>query len=99
MGRRFNLRYHYAENVGRMLEAGLPVAGRCGVCAEQRDVDLARLHAAKGPDYSLWHRRTRCTLTPDCPGWITFRHWGSQWLAHMYDDDDIARWMATDQQR
>lgn len=50
------------------------IMGLCSTCEQYRDVDLGALREIKGGSYSLINRRTRCKLTPGCPGWVKFHY-------------------------
>lgn len=64
----------WAQTVGAMVENGTHVQVACTRCQEWQVVDLAKLLALKGPEYSLINRRCRCRLTPGCPGWNRFHY-------------------------
>lgn len=67
----------------------------CTVCRQGRDVDLDGLIAAKGPDYSLVNRRSRCKFTKGCRGWNRF-FYQSGVMRPLWDDKTGDRWMLTD---
>ncbi len=75
-------------------ERTLIVRGWCHTCDRTRIIDVPALIERVGADYSLVHRRSRCKLTPGCPGWVLFDYSTGTWTWHLYDDNDEARWMA-----
>lgn len=54
----------------------------CSDCKLWRPVDLERVIAAKGPDYSLWNRRVRC----GCGAHVIFYYGGRGPLRPARDD-------------
>lgn len=54
-------------------------------------VNLERIRDAKGGDYSLINRRTRCK-TPSCGGWIKF-HYLHGVYRPLFDEETALRWM------
>ena len=56
------------SSVGRMIAAGLRCTAFCGSCCRSREVALTAIAAAKGADFCLWNRRTRCRITDGCTG-------------------------------
>lgn len=60
-------------------------------------VDLERIKAAKGPDYSLINKRTRCK-TPGCKGWVKF-HYPSGVYRPLFDFETAVKWMVKDRRR
>ncbi|MEA3044613.1 MAG: hypothetical protein QOH47_2451 [Sphingomonadales bacterium] len=64
----------WVQTVGAMLAEGCEVRAMCQVCRRWEPVDLAKIAAAKGPDYSLIDRRSRCRFTPGCKGWVRFAY-------------------------
>ncbi|MAY77794.1 hypothetical protein AAG594_02865 [Citromicrobium bathyomarinum] len=62
-------------SVALMIQHGVRVRAWCDTCqGEYREVDLAQVIAAKGPDFDLWGKSTRCRLTPGCEGRNRFYH-------------------------
>lgn len=43
-------------------------------------------------DYTLYNRRTRCRLTPGCPGWNYFLFDHVTYKMAMFDPEQAARW-------
>jgi hypothetical protein len=92
----------WTKTISSMIEAhgpGCNVEVRCSLCAGFKKLakeDLERIGAAKGMDYSLWNKRTRCRLTPGCRGWNTFRFEHGPWAYGLFDDKQIGRWMDAD---
>lgn len=76
MGKRTPIRPAYTANLSALIAAAVPVRAMCDRCSGYRDVDLVELAAIKGAEYDLWGRRTRCRITPDCPGWNRFYFFG-----------------------
>ena len=80
-------------------QRGHAIEVRCNKCREFKvltKVDLERIIQAKGPDYSLFNRRCRCKLTPDCPGWNSFRYQRGPWAYGLYDEKTEMRWFLND---
>lgn len=72
------------SRVGVLIENGRRIRARCLVCERHVDVDLARILAAKGPDFTLEKRRPPCR-DRTCPGRMTFEDHSSIW-AQKFDD-------------
>lgn len=51
---------HACETVGRMDQCNWNVISECLKCGLRLHVSLPVVIKAKGPDYSLWDRTTRC---------------------------------------
>lgn len=86
MGKNAPGRAAWAKNLGTLLEAGVEVRAWCDTCtARFVVVDVAKLIAIKGEDYSLWNRRTKCRLTPGCTGWNRFHCGGRGMMEKMRD--------------
>lgn len=66
--------------------------GSCGKDRQLRSGDLSRIAAAKGMDYTLYNRRTRCRLTAGCPGWNYFLFDHVTYKMAMFDPEQAARW-------
>lgn len=58
----------------RMIETGRTVKASCTSCNAEQLVDLVALRARVGGSYTLFNRRCRCRLSPDCPGWLWFQY-------------------------
>lgn len=65
---------------------------RCRICRHLKRRELERIAKAKGPDYSLFNRRTRCRMTEGCTGWVTFRYQRGCWAYALYDEQTEMRW-------
>lgn len=66
-----------AVTAAEMRAEGWTLRGTCSLCRTQTHVDLGLIIVAKGPDYVLWGRSTRCkvwTWDDDerCKGRIAF---------------------------
>jgi hypothetical protein len=48
----------------------------CPNCGGYRDADLEAVREAKGDDYDLWGRTTRCRITEGCEGRVRFYFFG-----------------------
>ncbi len=68
-----------------MMEAGVACSARCDSCGKWKDVDLVALAQAKGKDFDLWGKRTRCRITDGCQGWNRFYCNGRGRLESMRD--------------
>lgn len=68
----------WAEAIGAMLDSRCCIVAACTKCGVHRDVDLAKLIAAKGRSYSLVNRRCPCRITPGCKGWNRFHYSASE---------------------
>ena len=82
-------------------EPGHSVIVRCLKCfvnrALERD-DFDRLLKAKGEAFSLFNKRTRCRLTSGCEGWNVFGYTHGPWVYPLYDEGQLERWGAIDQE-
>ena len=58
--------------IGKLLELELGAQARCQRCRSHRIINLAKLVAAKGPDYSLFNRCCPCRMKRDCGGRVRF---------------------------
>lgn len=78
--------------VGHLIEHERRVVWQCEVCRARGPVDLARVCAALGPDFSLANRRPSCRL---CPGRVEFKDETSMY-GHSLDTGRInsAAWFA-----
>lgn len=68
--------------VGELIDEGIRTTRHCECCGDFADVDLQRIAAGKGRDFSLVDRLPFCT-NGDCLGMIRFQiHRGlrAQWL-------------------
>lgn len=59
-----------------------------------REVDVDRLIAEKGRDYSLVGRRSPCS-EPGCGGYVRFFYQHGA-MRGLWRDEDVARWLARD---
>jgi hypothetical protein len=76
----------WTKNLGTLITASREVRAFCDTCrAPFVVVDLVKLAAIKGEDYSLWNRRTKCRLTEGCPGWNRFYCDGRGMMEKMRD--------------
>jgi hypothetical protein len=64
----------WVKTLDVMIEAKAVIKVQCDICRIDREVDLHRLRARVGGDYSLLNRRCRCRLTDGCKGWNTFHY-------------------------
>lgn len=78
-----------------MLDEPHGVQASCNVCREFRPVDLVRVASFKGRDYSLINKRTRCTFTPGCGGWVRF-HFRHGVMRPLWDNKTAMRWIKED---
>lgn len=75
MGKNKPSRPEYTSSVGAMIRQGASLIAYCPTCRGWKsDVDMQAIVAAKGEDYDLWGRTTRCTFTPECKGRVGFRY-------------------------
>ncbi len=81
----------WVKSLDALIAQGVGVRVMCTGCDVYRDLDLDALRLAKGGEYSLFNRRCRCRLTPDCTGWNRFYYLkGMAWA--MWDDATADRW-------
>ena len=88
----------HVATLGGMLDGDGKVQASCELCrvyVRFAKADIERMIAAKGRDYSLIGRRSRCKLTADCRGWVRF-HFQSGVYRPLWTDKDVSRWMALD---
>lgn len=85
----------WMKTVGAAKEENTELRAECSVCHDGRAVDLDKVIALKGPDYSLINRRTKCTLTEACKGWIKF-YFPLGVYQRMWDDETALRWSDID---
>lgn len=71
------------------------IAVSCTVCKYWQDVDIPKLIAIKGPDYSLIDRCCRCNVTPGCKGYNRF-HYLRGVFRPLWTDRAIYRWIERD---
>ncbi len=72
MGKGTPSRPAWAANLGAMIDGRVLCSACCDRCRAWKEVDLEQLAQAKGRDYSLWGKRTRCRITPGCDGFNRF---------------------------
>lgn len=82
----------FARTVGAAKANDIVLQVSCPTCHAFRPVDLDRVIAARGPDYSFINKRFRCTLTFNCKGWVRFSHSGRGVMRKMETPDFIAWW-------
>ena len=86
----------WTHTVRSMIDSGEEVrafcSGRCMLFPGFAVVDLARVRAVKGGDYSLINKRTRCK---SCGGWVKF-HYCNGVYRPLWDDATAMRWMKRD---
>ena len=68
MGKGVPIRPTWALSIGEMVRVGASCRAMCTLCDGWRDVDLAALQAAIGPDACLWGKRVKCRFLPGCKG-------------------------------
>jgi hypothetical protein len=78
------------RTLGQMVDGGHTAMAECATCRGHQDIDLAKLIAKVGREYSLWNRRSPCRLTPGCTGFMVYRA-GPGW-PHLMADDDVEMW-------
>lgn len=64
------------RTVGAARDAGLKIEATCPRCWGERIVDLDRIIAFHGPEYSLIDRQTSCPFRAGCSGRVRFRYRG-----------------------
>ena len=71
---------------------------RCEVCRTHGDVDLTKVHAAMGDDFTFTNRRPRCRL---CPGRVLFFDHTSMWPRRLdtIDEKHDGWWAYNDAER
>lgn len=83
-GERKRDRPKFAVNVGALIASETPVRANCLTCQQCKDIDLRPIAEARGEDFDLWDKRTRCQLTPGCEGINYFSYWGRGMFQNMY---------------
>jgi hypothetical protein len=76
--------------VGDLADAAAAVHAYCPRCDHSTLVDVGPILAKYGRSFSLWNRRPRCRIRPDCDGRVWFwatRPNGGMWWVNMKDDD------------
>lgn len=89
------------KTVWDLLQGQARIVWTCDVdIAHHGDVDLRRVIAAKGFDFTLANRKPRCP-TADCPGRVTFMDRSASWPRPLdtIGERDPAWWEYTDQRR
>jgi len=84
MGKRASLRPSWTANVSTMIAEGITARAFCDRCGQWAEVDLERIAAAKGPEFDLWNRSTRCRAE-GCTGRVRFQHSGRGVMRPMWD--------------
>ena len=82
----------WTRTLGAMKDQGIVPRAWCTTCMVSVDVDLDRLIAAKGRDYSLINRRCRCVLTDGCAGWVRFQYSSHGCRRWLFTDPQAMRW-------
>jgi hypothetical protein len=91
MGKTAPLTPLWVRSIDAMIAADIGARVMCDGCSAYQDLDLVELRAKVGGSYSLFNRRCRCRLTPDCKGWNRFYYLnGMAWA--MWDDATADRW-------
>jgi hypothetical protein len=62
----------WAQSIGALIAAGATCRVQCGTCFGTKGLDLERIAAARGRDFCLWNKRSRCRLSPGCRGTARF---------------------------
>ena len=89
----------WVQTVQAMIDGGIEVRAWCERHCRRFHfvVDLERVKAAKGADYSLINKRTKCK-TSGCDGWVRF-HYPQGVYRRLWDDETAVRWMVADRRR
>jgi hypothetical protein len=86
MGKNRPRRPTWTANLAALIAENIPVRATCrNGCGKFKQVDLKALAAKVGPEFDLWDRHPRCTITEGCQGRITFTFYGRGWYENMRD--------------
>jgi hypothetical protein len=84
MGKNKPGRPDYTHSVGGLIDEGVEVRAWCDTCmAKYVVVDLGKIAEARGRDFTLWNKRSRCRLTEDCKGTIGFYYQAPGMMARL----------------
>ncbi len=67
-----SIRRRKCETVRAMRDQHWDVLAKCDACGLVMRVDLKLIMRVRGPDVSLWNRRSRCRRV-GCSGWMDFQ--------------------------
>ena len=67
-----SVRRRKCETVRAMRDEHWDVLAKCDACGLVMRVDLKLIMRVRGPDVSLWNRRSRCRRV-GCSGWMDFQ--------------------------
>lgn len=93
MADRSGFNRYYTPTLGDMLRNGVRAKVECNRCQCERHINLEMLIAKVGPDYSLYNRRCRCKMMPNCLGHNYFLHNRSGVWLPFRDAETADRWM------
>lgn len=62
----------WTRTIGHLMANDAEVVAHCSACGGSWDADLERIAKAKGVNYTLWNRTTRCR-TVGCKGKVWFK--------------------------
>lgn len=71
------IRFSWLANLGAMIDERSAIqvsCTKCGIYHRFTTEELAALADKVGRNFSLWNRRCRCRLTPNCLGWNRFNY-------------------------
>lgn len=93
MADRSGFNRYFQPTLGDMVRIGVGAKVECNRCRRGQMIDIPALIEKVGPCYSLFNRRCRCKLKPDCDGWLYFLHDRSGVWLPFRDAATADRWM------
>lgn len=81
----------WAQTLGAMADHGTEVRAICESQCGFAQIDVGKLAARVGRDYSLIGRRCRCRITPGCTAWNRFYYLLGVYRP-LWREADVLRW-------